>query len=137
MGGVRMKQYGREILEMILAYRSKQGMEVPAEAEKEAEQAGMDSRQISCVLFKNGLTIPEIARNRQMAVSTIESHLLYYVASREIPIGRLVEKKKIKAIEECFELNNFRQISDLKAKLGEKYSYAEIRFVLKHLEVNY
>jgi DNA-directed RNA polymerase subunit F/energy-coupling factor transporter ATP-binding protein EcfA2 len=137
MGGVRMKQFGREILEMILAYRNRQGMEVPAEAEKEAERAGMDSRQVSCELFKNGLTIPEIARNRQMAVSTIESHLLYYVASKEIPIDRLVEKKKIKAIEECFELNNFRQISDLKAKLGDKYSYGEIRFVLKHLEVNY
>ena len=137
MGGVRMKQFGREILEMVLAYRNRQGMEVPAEAAKEAERAGMDSRQLSCELFKNGLTITEIARNRQMAVSTIESHLLYYVASREIPIDRLVEKKKVKAIEECFELNNFRQISDLKAKLGDKYSYAEIRFVLKHLEVNY
>jgi hypothetical protein len=136
MGGVRMKQFGREILEMILAYRTRQGMDVPAEAEKEAERAGMDSRQISCELFKNGLTIPEIARNRQMAVSTIESHLLYYVALREIPIDRLVEKKKIKAIEECFELNNFKQISDLKAKLGDKYSYGEIRFVLKHLEAN-
>ena len=45
--------------------------------------------------------------------------------------------EKVKAIEECFELNNFRQISDLKAKLGDKFSYAEIRFVLKHLEVNY
>ncbi|MEI7421709.1 MAG: helix-turn-helix domain-containing protein [Prolixibacteraceae bacterium] len=137
MGGVRMKQFGREILEMVLDYRTRQGMEVPAEAEKEASRAGMDSRQLSYELFKNGLTVPEIARNRQMAVSTIESHLLYYVASREIPIDRLVEKKKVKAIEECFELNNFRQISDLKAKLGDKYSYAEIRFVLKHLEVNY
>lgn len=136
MGGVRMKQFGREILEMILAYRNRQGMDVPAEAAKEAERAGMDSRQLSCELFKNGLSITEIARNRQMAVSTIESHLLYYVASREIPIDRLVEKKKVKAIEECFELNNFRQISDLKAKLGDKFSYAEIRFVLKHLEVN-
>jgi hypothetical protein len=136
MGGVRMKQFGREILEMILAYRGQHGMEVPAEAEKEAERAGLDSRQLSYEFFKNGLTIPEIARGRQMAVSTIESHLLNYIASGEISIDRLVEKKKVKAIEECIELNNFRQLTDLKAKLGDAYSYSEIRFVLKYIEIN-
>lgn len=136
MGGVRMKQFGREILEMILSYRDKHGMEVPAEAEKEAERAGMDSRQLSYELFKNGLTIPEIARSRQMALSTIEGHLLNYVGSGEIAIDRLVERRKIKAIEECIELFNFRQLSELKAKLGDAYSYSEIRFVLKHLEIN-
>jgi hypothetical protein len=136
MGGVRMKQFGREILEMILAYREGHGMEVPAEAEKEAERAGMDSRQISYELFKNGLTIPEIARSRQMALSTIEAHLLNYVGNGEIPINRLVDQRKVKAIEECIELNNFRLLSDLKAKLGDAYSYSEIRFVLKYLETN-
>lgn len=135
MGGVRMKQFGREILEMILAYRGQHGMEVPAEAEKEAERAGLDSRQLSYEFFKNGLTIPEIARGRQMAVSTIEAHLLNYVASGEISIDRLVDRKKVKAIEECIELNNFRQLTDLKAKLGDAYSYSEIRFVLKYLEM--
>ncbi len=134
MGGVRMKQFGREIIEMVLAYRNQHGMEVPAEAEKEAERAGLDSKQLSYEFFKNGLTIPEIARGRQMAVSTIESHLLNYVGTGQIDIGRLVEKRKIKAIEECMELNNFKQISDLKARLGDRFSYSEIRFVLKYLE---
>jgi ribonuclease D len=133
MGGVRMKQFGREILEMILAYRNQHGMEIPAEAEKEAERAGLDSKQLSYELFKNGLSIPEIARGRQMAASTIESHLLNYIGTGEIPIDRLVDKRKVKAIEECMELNNFKQVSDLKAKLGDKYSYSEIRFVLKYL----
>jgi len=136
MGGVRMKQFGREILEMILAYREKQGMEIPAEAEKEAERAGMDSRQLSYEFFRNGMTIPEIARGRQMAVSTIESHLLGFVGTGQIDIHRLVEPRKLKAIEECMELNNFRQLGDLKAKLGDAYSYSEIRFVLKYLEMH-
>jgi len=136
MGGVRMKQFGREILEMILAYREKHGMEIPVEAEKEAERAGMDSKQISYEFFRNGLTIPEIARGRQMAVSTIESHLLGFVGTGQIDIHRLVEPRKLKAIEECMELNNFRQLGDLKAKLGDAYSYSEIRFVLKYLEMH-
>jgi hypothetical protein len=135
MGGVRMKQFGREILGMILTYREKHGMDVPAEAEKEAERAGMDSKQLTYELFKNGLTIPEIARNRQMAVSTVETHLLSYLANGEIDINRLIDQRKLKAIEECQELNNFKQLSDLKAKLGDAYSYAEIKFVLKYLEL--
>ena len=134
MGGVRMKQFGREILEMILSYREKQGMDIPAEAAKEAERAGMDSRQLSYELFRNGLTIPDIARGRQMAQSTIESHLLNYVGNGEIDIYRLVDQRKVKAIEECIELNNFRSVTDLKVKLGDSYSYSEIRFVLKYLE---
>ncbi len=134
MGGVRMKQFGREILEMILSYRGNHGMEIPAEAEKEAERAGMDSRQLSYELFKNGLSIPEIARNRQMALSTIEGHLITFIGTGQIAIDRLVDQRKVKAIEECIELNNFRQLSDLKAKLGDSYSYSEIKFVLKYLE---
>jgi ribonuclease D len=136
MGGVRMKQFGREILEMILSYRSQNGMDVPAEAQREVEKAGMDSRQLTYDLFKNGLSVQDIARNRQMAVSTIETHLLDFVESGAIPIDRLVEKNRVKAIEECIELNNISRLGDLKAKLGNSFSYSEIRFVLKHLEVN-
>lgn len=134
MGGVRMKQFGREILELILAYRNQVGMDVPAEAQREVEKAGMNSRQITYDLFKNGLSIADIARNRQMAVSTIESHLLEFVESGDIPIYRLVEKHRVRTIEECIELNNISRVSDLKAKLGNSFSYSEIRFVLKHLE---
>lgn len=136
MGGVRMKQFGREILEMILSYRHQNGLAVPAEAQREVEKAGMDSRQLTYELFKNGLSIPDVARNRQMAVSTIETHLLHYVESGAIPIFSLVEKHRVKAIEECIELNNIRRLGDLKAKLGNSFSFSEIRFVLKHLEVN-
>ena len=71
-----------------------------------------------------------------MALSTIEAHLLNYVGNGEIPINRLVDQRKVKAIEECIELNNFRLLSELKAKLGDAYSYSEIRFVMKYLEVN-
>jgi hypothetical protein len=136
MGGVRMKQFGREILEMILSYRSQNGMDVPPEAQREVEKAGMDSRQLTYDLFKNGLSVQDIARNRQMAVSTIETHLLDFVESGAIPIYSLVEKNRVKAIEECIELNNISRLGDLKAKLGNSFSYSEIKFVLKHLEVN-
>jgi len=61
---------------------------------------------------------------------------LYYIGNGEVAIDRLVDRRKVKAIEECIELNNFRQLSELKAKLGDAYSYSEIRFVLKHLEMN-
>jgi len=131
---VRMKQFGREILEMVLTYRGAHGFHIPAEAEKEAEKAGLDSKQLSYDYFKNGVSIPEIARGRQLAVSTIENHLLGFVASGAISIERLVDKKKVRAIEECVEIYNFRQVSDLRAKLGNDYSFGEIRFVLKYLE---
>ena len=58
-------------------------MEVPLNAEQEAEKAGLDSKAISLDLFVNGKSIEEIAADRGFANSTIEIHLAYFVGSGE------------------------------------------------------
>ncbi len=134
MGGTRLQQFGKEILELVIAYRKQKGMDLPIGAEKEAEKAGMDTKQISYELFKSGKSIPEIALERNFAASTIEGHLAHYVGLGELEINRFVEPAKVKTIVAYIEKHRAKQINEIRSAIGESYTYSEIRFVIKYLE---
>ena len=136
MGGARLQQFGKEIIEMVIAYRKQKGMDLPIGAEKEAEKAAMDTKQISYELFKTGKSIPEIASERNFAASTIEGHLAHYVGLGELEISKFVEPAKVKVIAAYVEKNRTTQINEIRSAIGENYSYSEIRFVIKYLEAN-
>jgi len=136
MGGTRMQQFGKEILEMVIAYRKQKGLELPIGAEKEVEKAGLSSQEASFEMFKSGQSISEIAKERNLAPSTIEAHLAHYVGTGELTIDRLVEPKKAKIIQEYIEKHKVQGSGEIRTALGNDYSYSEIRFVFKHLEAN-
>jgi len=136
MGGTRMQQFGKEILEMVIAYRKQKGLELPVGAEREIEKAGLSTQQSSLEMFKSGKTIPEIACERKLATSTIEGHLAHFIGTGELELDQVVEPKKSKAILEYLEKHKVHGSSEIRAALGNNYSYSEIRFVFKHLEAN-
>lgn len=134
MGGTRMKQFGKDILELVIAFRREKGLDLPVGAEKEAEKAGLSSQEISLELFKSGKSIAEISKERGLAMSTIEGHLALFVGTGELNLDQLVDPKKSEAILEFLEKHKTSQVSEIRSGLGNEYSYAEIRFVFKHLE---
>ena len=136
MGGTRMQQFGKEILELVFAFRRQKGMDLPVEAEKEVKQAGLSSQETSLELFKGGKTIPEVAAERGMAVSTIEGHLAQFIGTGELQLDQVVDPKKSKAILDYIEKHKTRGMNDIRAGLGNDFSYSEIRFVIKHLDAN-
>jgi hypothetical protein len=134
MGGTRVQQFGKEILELVIDYRQQKEMDLPVGAEKEAEKASLSSQEITLELFKSGKTIVKIAKDRTLAVSTIEGHLAYFVGTGDLSIDRVVEPQKTKDILMHLENHKVVGISEIRKALDNKYNYAEIRFVLKHLE---
>jgi uncharacterized protein YpbB len=122
---------------MVIAYRRQKGMDLPIGAEKEAEKAGMDTKQISYELFKNGQSIADIAIERHFSPTTIEAHLAHYVGIGQLEISRFVEPDKTKNIVAFIEKNRTTQLSDIHTAMGESYSYSEIKFVLKYMEANH
>lgn len=134
MGGKKMQQFGKELLEMAIAYRREKGMEVPFGAEKEAVKASMDSKEISLDLFKSGKTIQEVANHREMAVSTIEGHLAHFVRLGELPLKGLLPDEKMETISSFFAKNGLCPIGQARTILGDNYSFSEIRFVMSFLE---
>lgn len=134
MGGTRMQQFGKNIMELVIAFRKQKGLELPVGAEKEAEKAGLSSQETSFELFKNGMSIAEIAKERSLAMSTIEGHLALFVGTGELNIDQVVDPKKSKAILDFVEKNKVNGMNEIRARLGNEYTYSEIRFVFKHLE---
>jgi nucleoside-triphosphatase THEP1 len=129
MGGKKMSLFGKDILKMVIAFRKSNGMDLPMESEREIAKTSMTTQQITYDLYKRGRSIKEIASERGFAVSTIEGHLLPFVASGKINLSRLVDKEKIATITHAIENNPQFTSGKLKELLGENYSYSEIRFV--------
>jgi GTPase SAR1 family protein len=141
IGPKKVQQFGEEILEMVEAYceENQIGDEFRDQFEEEEKKTPVQkklssSKEISFNLFKAGKSIDEIAKERGFTRGTIESHLFYYIGTGDLDIFSLIEKKKVKHLEAFFENTQTDSLSEAKAKLGEAYSYAEIRMVRAYLK---
>jgi hypothetical protein len=131
IGSVKLRLYAKELLPIIRQYCEEQGISETAPAfHEEKRKKKVDSGLMSFELFKQGKSIHDIASERGLAVSTIESHLGPYVASGEIHISDVVAPEKIRPITDCIRENPGATLSALREKLGEAFTYTEIRFVL-------
>ena len=103
-------------------------------AEKPQAQRKEDTKALSYALHKEGNSIVEIASLRNLAVSTIESHLAYYIQRGMISVNELVKTEKIILIEPVLENFEGNSITPIKQKLGNAVSFGEIKMVLASKE---
>lgn len=92
-----------------------------------------DSNKISLGLFRDGLSITDIAIQRELTVSTVEGHLASFIGTGEIDIKELVPEHKIAPITEAIRAVGGKALGPIKSQLGEAYSFGEIKAVLQHL----
>jgi GTPase SAR1 family protein len=136
-GDAKIKQYGVQFLEIIQQYCSEHHLasmmhkkQASATPKEKATTTPNNTKEASFNLFKSGKSIAEIAVTRGLVVSTIESHLLYYIALGSIKIEAVVQKEKIDKIKAALvDYDETLGLSPLKEKLGESISYSEIRMV--------
>lgn len=137
LGKAKIQQFGSEILEIIIEYRIDNGIEIPqAEIElipKKKSEKG-DSKKESFELFRSGKSIEEIAVERNMAITTIEGHLAHYIGTGELEIDKLLSQDKVDLISDYFTNSKTIFLGAAKIALGDKASYSDLKFVLKHLE---
>lgn len=91
-----------------------------------------ETRFISLRLFKEGNTIDTIAAQRGMATSTIEGHLIQFVATGEIAVEELVPEHKIGPILLALKETGGHSSTPVKEKLGDEYSFGEIKAVMQY-----
>jgi ATP-dependent exoDNAse (exonuclease V), alpha subunit - helicase superfamily I member len=109
--------------------------EVPQPVEKTtARPKKGDSHRTSLELFREGKGIAEIAGLRNLAVSTIEGHLASFISTGELDIKEIVPEAKLETILQAIEETNpeSRAMTPIKAKLGDGYSFGEIRAVISY-----
>jgi hypothetical protein len=87
--------------------------------------------------FREGKRLEQIAKERGLAIGTIQAHLIPYIATGELHIDFLVPRKKQLMITGVIEeLNGKGSLNTIKQKLPEDVSYADIRYVLASKLVN-
>ncbi|MCL7764068.1 helix-turn-helix domain-containing protein [Polaribacter sp. Z014] len=131
MGKTRVSKYGVQILEAIEDYCKKNGINKLNEQKKEDKKP---TKQITFELFKSGLSIKEIAKERSLTSGTIESHLASYIPSGDIDILELIDIKRYKKIVNAIEDTEFKSLTDLKEKVDKSFSFMELRMVLMSME---
>ncbi len=88
--------------------------------------------QISYDLYRQGKSIAEIAEERGLVVGTIEGHMCKYVESGVLDVTDFVEIKKLNAIMDQYA-KGITNSGELKAALGNDYSYGEIKLAQAHV----
>jgi len=136
MGKKKVKKYGDEIIRIVAKYqhenKNAETDEQPAENKME-QSLPLSSKEISLKLFKEGKTIQEISQITNLAISTIEGHLSYFVGKGILKASQFVTEDKIEKIRQFFSTHNTDKLSEAKSYLGEDYSYSEIRFVVEQI----
>lgn len=144
VGDAKMEKYGARFLSLICDYCAKRGlvsrMERKSKVRKPKHRSkrssnGDDTFTVSLKMFRSGESIEKIAAVRELAVSTIEGHLARFVATGEVELVEIVPAHKINTIRAALiDVGSENAIGPVKEKLGEEYSYGEIRAVAAELE---
>ena len=133
MGKTRVSKYGEEILEAIEVYCKENGINRLNEQKKEDKKP---TKQISFELFKAGLSIKEISKERSLTAGTIENHLANYISSGDIDVLELIPLKRYKNIRNQVEIaGEVKGLTALKEKVDGSITYMELKMVLMSMEV--
>jgi hypothetical protein len=134
-GSKKVKSFGKEIIEIIKDYHQSVNIDIPEKElivkilpAKAKPEKGL-THKTSFELFRAGKTIQEIAKERSLAVSTIEGHLCGYVRKGQIDVLLLVSFEKYQLISDYMIKNRHSLLSQAIKDLGRDVTYAEVRFV--------
>jgi hypothetical protein len=146
-GKKRVETYGSEFLTIIQQYSSDKGLsslisdKAPKhkkkdnsspKADKKPKETRLkvDTKAESYRLYKEGLSIADIAKTRNFTLQTIEGHLAYYIQNGSISIGELLPQEKIMAMEPVMNDYTGGPITPLRERLGNDISYGDIRLFI-------
>ena len=132
MGKTRVSKYGELVLEAIDVYCNENGINKLNEQKKEDKKP---TKQISYELFKSGLSIKDIAKERSLTSGTIENHLANYINTGDIDVLELIELKRYKKIRNEIEAaGEVKGLTALKEKVDVNITYMELKMVLMSME---
>ena len=139
-GKAKTEKYGDEILEAIESYCSSRGLSGNMDAQpkialkttKQNSSANhkTDTKALSYDLFKQGMSIKEIAEERKLTIGTIEVHLSHFISLGKININDVVPVPKQELIRNAVKIHGALSHKTLIDHLPNDISYNEIKMVL-------
>ncbi len=134
VGEEKLKKYGEIFLNVIINFCKPQGI-IPLQTNRKKKLTKSTSTNHGSIaqtyeLFLKGKTIAEIAKQRGFTEGTIHKHLQEaYLGGKQINMNVFVSMEKKQNIIKTFNQLGFERLAPVKEKLGETYSYDELRWV--------
>jgi ATP-dependent DNA helicase RecQ len=141
-GAYKIERYGEPFLEKIQDYCNEHSLSTRIELKQPTgrtkkqvapRERASDTKRISYELYRSGKTIKEVAAERSLAITTIETHLSYYITSGELDVNDFVPPDKQELIASATEKYGRLSLKLLKDNLPEEISYMEIRMTVASL----
>jgi hypothetical protein len=141
--GPLTKQRAEERAALLTEIRKQVETETPPERKrkprKERKPKGTDSRStydITIDMLNNGLTVEQIAKERELVAGTIEGHLAKAVEAGRVSIFKFMsEEAVVEIINVRRELSREATSKDIYDKLNGKYSYGQLRAVWAYSKI--
>ena len=145
MGDKRVKQFGAEILDIILRSLGQQGINLGTledssdEPQKESKEESPKEPKISTYeitknMIEEGLSPEQIAMERGLKISTIYGHLAKFIEQDLYDAQQFVSEAHYNTIRDYFESTEDPSIGAAKDVLGDEFDFGEIRMVLTELK---
>ncbi|MFQ5561395.1 MAG: helix-turn-helix domain-containing protein [Nitrospinota bacterium] len=142
VGKSTIKKYGDEIVAMTTSYCEEHGIDederpeikpaVKMDKSKPKKTGRVDTKKVSFELFKTGLTLSQIAKERGLVKSTVQGHMAFFVEKGTVEIDKVLPPEKRKTIEKKLGEQKGDSLADIKQALGADYAYSEIKMVQAH-----
>ncbi|NOT92107.1 helix-turn-helix domain-containing protein [Ferruginibacter sp.] len=138
-GKAKVEKYGDEIIEAVEEFCNRNAIETnmaeklvnpKRERKEKSTVAKVDTKAITYDLYKEGKSIEEISKERNLVKATIEGHLAHYVFTGEININDVVSKQKQQQIRDAILIHGSLSHKTLIDNLPKDISYGEIKMVL-------
>ena len=119
-GPAKVEKYGKVFLELISSYCKENNLKslmtekISTKKERGEKKPLGETMRTSLTMYEEGKTIDEIATSRNLAPTTIASHLSKYVESGQLNIDKFVSKEKrdvaLKTMETTTEIGSVYQM---------------------------
>ncbi len=143
-GKAKSEKYGDEIIDIVEEYCTRYNLETNM-GTKEVPQKKIrqkklvlktDTKTVSLDLYNEGKAIQEIAKERNLSVNTIETHLAHFIGLGVIKIDSFVKKEKQQLIRTAAAKHGTLSHKTLIENLPKGISYGEIKMVLATINRN-
>lgn len=117
--------------EHILALKQK--FEAPKfKLKAKKSKAKINTLEVTLALYKEGMTIEEIAQERDLVSSTIEGHIAKLIAQKKISLYDFVTEEQAQSVKDCLQAG--ASLHDIYESLNGNLTYGQLRMIQSGLE---
>ncbi len=128
----KREDFQTAMLDVAASVKTKEKDELATQSADEEGPKKLDTKEISLEMFKEGMSIVDIAGKRGMVAGTIYGHLINFVGT-EVEATELIEQEKLDRILGVIRANPDKSSSELKMLLGADIDYPDIKIGQKVL----